>query len=101
MFGFDEKERQKEGKGSPKNPDKVNTKLTFDVGVTVLSVSYEYKVNVTALRIKNISSYSFTINSKPVTEIIMLNPGDVLKVTVVKDDSSGVAVLTLQEKLIY
>jgi len=100
MFGFDEKERQKEGKGSPKNPDKVNTKLTFDVGVTVLSVSYEYKVNVTALRIKNISSYSFTINSKPVTEIIMLNPGDVLEVTVVKD-SSGVAVLTLQEKLIY
>mgnify|MGYP003143595754 FL=1 len=100
MFGFDEKERQKEGKGTPQNPDKINTKLTFDVGVTLLNIPYEYKVDVSALRIKNVSSYSFTINSKPVSEVIMLNPGDVLGVTVIKD-VTGVATLTLQEKLIY
>ena len=100
MFGFDAKERQKERKGTPKNPDKVNTKLTFDPGVTVLSITYEYKTNISALRIKNVTSYSFTINSKPVDETIMLNPGDVLEVTIVKDNP-GIATLTLQEKLIY
>jgi|TARA_R110000823_G_scaffold261185_1_gene381882 hypothetical protein len=102
MFGFDEKERQKEGKGSPKNPDKVNTKLTFGVGVTKLVLNYDYKVNISALRIKNVDSYSFYINNIPhtINEVLMVNPGDVLVIGVVKN-TSGVATLTLQEKLIY
>ena len=54
MFGFDEKERQKEGKGTPKNPDKINTKLTFDAGNDELVLNYDYKVNISALRIKNV-----------------------------------------------
>ena len=97
-----QKKEKKERKGSPKNPDKVNTKLTFDTGVDELVLSYDYKVNISALRIKNVVSYSFYINEVPHTidEVLMINPGDTLVVEVVKSNS-GPATLTLQEKLIY
>tara|TARA_R110002051_G_scaffold248048_3_gene307556 strand:- start:281 stop:1357 length:1077 start_codon:yes stop_codon:yes gene_type:complete len=102
MFGFDEKDRQKERKNIGKeNSDKINTKLTFDVGITELVLNYDYKVNISALRIKNIASYSFYINDVPHTidEVLMINPGDVLVIIVVKN-TSGIAVLTLQETLV-
>ena len=101
MFGFDEKNRQKERKSlTEKNPDKINTKLTFDTNTLTLTIQYKYKANVSALRLKNVTSYSFTINTQPVTEPVMVNPGDKLVVTIVKD-GVGSALLTLQETLIY
>ena len=101
MFGFDEKNRKKERKNiGEENPDKINTRLTFDVSTTTLTISYEYKADISVLRIKNIASYSFTINSVAVVETVMVSPGDTLAVTIVKS-GGGSAILTLQEKLIY
>jgi hypothetical protein len=103
MFGFDEKERQKEPKGTPKNPDKINTKLTFDAGNDELVLNYDYKVNISALRIKNVIAYEFYINDVQhnINEVLMINPGDKLTIWVDKDNSAAPATLTLQEKLIY
>ena len=74
--------------------------MTFDVSTTTITIPYEYKANISVLRIKNIASYSFTINSVGVAEIVMVSPGDTLAVTIVKS-GGGIAILTLQEKLIY
>jgi len=103
MFGVDEKEREKEKRnmGEP-NATKSNRRLTFQVGVTVIAVSYNDKVNVSVLRLKNIASYSLSVNSTNFGETydpVMINPGDVLQVTIVKQNS-GVAMLTLQQILI-
>ena len=103
MFGVDEKERKKDQKNmGEENPTKSNRKLTFQAGVTVIAISYQDKVNVSALRIKNIASYSLSVNAinfGPTYEPIMINPGDILQVTIVKQNP-GVAILTLQENLI-
>jgi len=101
MFGFDEKNRKKERKNiGEENPDKINTRLAFDVSTTTLTILYEYKANISALRLKNVASYSFTLNSVSLTEPIMVSPEDTLIVTIVKE-ASGSAILTLQETLIY
>ena len=66
--------------GEP-NATKSNRKLTFQVGVTVIAVLYNDKVNVSVLRLKNIASYSLSVNSTNFGETydpVMVNPGDVL-----------------------
>tara|TARA_R110000744_G_scaffold207215_2_gene325812 strand:+ start:1775 stop:2845 length:1071 start_codon:yes stop_codon:yes gene_type:complete len=100
MFGVDEKEREKEKKNMGSvNATKSNRKLTFPIGVTVITISYNFKLNVSALRLKNVSEYKFKINGVIMSEPVMVNPGDTLQVTVSKQ-SAGVAMLTLQQILV-
>ena len=100
MFGFDEKDRQKERKNiSEQNADKMNIRLTFDSSITVITLNYSYKANISALRLKNVASYSFKVNGISMDEPVMVNIGDSLEITIVKN-TSGSAVLTLQEILV-
>jgi len=100
MFGFDEKDRQKERKNiGEENADKMNIRLTFDSSTTVMTLNYSYKANISALRLKNVNSYSFKVNGISVTEPVMVNIGDSLEITIVKT-TLGTAVLTLQETLV-
>lgn len=101
MFGTDEKERKKEKKylGTP-NAKKVNNKLTFAKGVYDITIPYNYKVNVSALRLKNVSDYKFKINGVIMSEPVEVNPGDTLQVTISKQIAPGMATLTLKEILV-
>lgn len=100
MFGFDEKDRQKERKNiGEENADKMNIRLTFDSSTTVITLNYSYKANISALRLKNVASYSFKVNGISMDEPVMVNIGDSLEITIVKT-TSGTAVLTLHEILV-
>ena len=101
MYGFDNSDREREPKTlGEKVVDKVTNRIQFKGNQTSTSILYEYKTNLTVSRIKNISSTTFSINGKTLTEPILVNPGDNVSITITKSSVGLPATLTLLETLV-
>ncbi len=104
MFGFDTKNPIRDPKNlGPKNPDTVRRVVTFDAfGVITDSqtITYEYKNDISVLRVTNMSTFSFKINGVTADLPILVNPTDVLTITIVKQSIGVPSTMTLQEKIV-
>tara|TARA_R110000824_G_scaffold4236_4_gene20173 strand:+ start:1340 stop:2422 length:1083 start_codon:yes stop_codon:yes gene_type:complete len=104
MFGFDTKNAQGDPKNlGPKNPDTVRKVVTFSTpGVLTDTqiITYEYKNDIEVLRVTNMSSFSFQINGVTADLPILINPTDVLTITIVKQSIGVPSTMTLQEKIV-
>lgn len=100
LFGFDEKNRQREPKTiGTENDNKVKTKVSFDSSTTATTISYNYTNNVSVLRTNNVSSVSFSIGGVSVSQPVLVSPGDVLTITIVKSVGGSAASITIEEIL--
>jgi len=101
LFGFDNKNREKEPKNlGEKVVDKVKTRVDFIVGQSSVNIEYKYKTNITIARIKNISTVVFQINGITLSEPVLVTPGDVLSITITTPVVGSPATLTLTETLV-
>ena len=101
MFGFDEKNREKEPKTlGEKVIDKVTNRIQFKGNQTSTTIIYEYKNNITISRIKNINTTTFTINGKTLNPPVMVNPGDSVSISITKSSVGLPSTLTLLETLV-
>ena len=83
-----------------KNPDMVRKVVNFDSNTTEKNITYEYKNNIDVLRVTNVSSFSFKINNLTAELPLLINPTDVLTITIVKQTAGVESNMTLQEKIV-
>lgn len=104
MFGFDTKNPIQDPKNlGPKNPDTVRKVVTFNtpgVLTDTQTITYEYKNDIEVLRVTNMSSFSFKINGISTDLPILINPTDILTITIVKQTIGVPSTMTLQEKIV-
>ena len=102
LFGFDEKNREREPKTLGEEViDKVNTRIEFGPNQLSVSMLYKYKNNITVIRTKNISTTPiFQIDGKTLKEPILVNPGDTLNITITKSAPGKASTLTITELLV-
>ena len=87
--------RQKKYK---ENNDPNNYIITYNVGVTTLSETFNYTTNMNIIDMSNVDSYDVYINNDFYgTNIsqVQINNGDVVKIEIVKTDNLEIASLTL------
>ena len=101
MYGFDTKNPRGDAKNmGEKNPDMVRKVVNFDSNTTEKNITYEYKNNIDVLRVTNVSSFSFKINNLTAELPLLINPTDVLTITIVKQTAGVESNMTLQEKIV-
>tara|TARA_R110000787_G_scaffold167866_4_gene280822 strand:- start:355 stop:1428 length:1074 start_codon:yes stop_codon:yes gene_type:complete len=101
LFGFDEKNRRRDGKELTKeNTNKVKTILEFNNITNSITREYNYNNNVTVLRTKNVNSVTFSINGTTLSEPVLISVGDTLTVTIVKTVLGTPATVTIQEIIV-
>ena len=101
MFGFDEKNREREPKTLGEEVvDKVSNRIQFNGNQTSTVILYEYKTNVTVSRTKNINTTTFSINGINLSEPILVSPGDSMTITITKSSTGLPSTLTLLEHLV-
>jgi hypothetical protein len=95
-------------KKNPPNPDIVPLNISFPIGVTSYTQTFEYTTNIKLIDDDNISSYSMYINGlfygtdipQLLTGEIQINTNDVLNIQIVKTNNSQSANFQLESTLI-
>ena len=95
-------------KKNPPNPDIVPLNISFPIGVTSYTQSFEYTTNIKLIDDDNITSYSMYINGlfygtdipQLLTGEIQINTNDVLNIQIVKTNNSQSANFQLESTLI-
>ena len=95
-------------KKNPPNPDIVPLNISFPIGVTSYTQTFEYTTNIKLIDDDNISSYSMYINGlfygtdipQLLTGEIQINTNDVLNIQIVKTNNSQLANFQLESTLI-
>jgi hypothetical protein len=95
-------------KKNPPNPDIVPLNISFPIGVTSYTETFEYTTNIKLIDDDNISSYSMYINGlfygtnipQLLTGEIQINTNDVLNIQIVKTNNLQSAYLKLESTLI-
>ena len=95
-------------KKNPPNPDIVPLNISFPIGVTSYTQTFEYTTNIKLIDDDNITSYSMYINGlfygtdipQLLTGEIQINTNDVLNIQIVKTNNSQLANFQLESTLI-
>jgi hypothetical protein len=95
-------------KKNPPNPDIVPLNISFPIGVTSYTQTFEYTTNIKLIDDDNITSYSMYINGlfygtdipQLLTGEIQINTNDVLNIQIVKTNNSQSANFQLESTLI-
>jgi hypothetical protein len=95
-------------KKNPPNPDIVPLNISFPIGVTSYTQTFEYTTNIKLIDDDNISSYSMYINGlfygtdipQLLTGEIQINTNDVLNIQIVKTNNSQSANFQLESTLV-
>lgn len=90
-----------------KDDNKVNHKIKFDSVTTATTRTYNYKTNITLARTENVDAFAyntngvqFSINNIVLTEPVMVNPGDTLNITIVKNTTTTSSYIIITETLV-
>lgn len=88
---------------NPENYENFELNIKFINGIDTLSEKFNYRVDLSLLESENISSYSVFINNNYIGDdvtSIMVNNGDLIKIDVLKINSSEDSFLKFSSKLI-
>mgnify|MGYP003646639283 FL=1 len=89
-----------------KTPPRIKDKINLSSTTTATTKTYNYKTNASIIRSENITSVTLSINGVMVRgpldwwKPVMINPGDILNITVVKTVASTAASITLSESMV-
>ncbi|MGA0845529.1 MAG: hypothetical protein ACO3RV_03240, partial [Luteolibacter sp.] len=96
--------KSRRAKKEPKNPENFEIDILFRSGIDSLSEKYPYTIDLTFMKSKNIRQYSIYINNDFIGDdltSVNINTNDVIKIDVVKGDSSLDAVLKTKAHIPY
>jgi len=87
----------------PSNPNNFDLDIRFINGVTSLTETYRYEINLSILESTNVDSYSTYINGNYIGDdvpVIKVSTNDSIKIDVVKNDNSKESVLKAKARLL-
>jgi len=95
-------------KKNPPNPNRIPLNISFPVGATAYTQTFEYTTNIKLIDAENITSYSMYINGlfygtdiqQLVTGEIQINTNDVLTIQIIKTNNSELSNFQLESILI-
>ena len=85
------------------NPKNFDLNILFNPGISALTETYRYQVNLSILDVTNIESYSVYINDNYIGDdigIIKISTNDLIKIEVVKDDPAMPGILIAKASLL-
>ena len=92
----------------PPNPDRIPLNISYPIGTTVYTQTFEYTSNIKLIDAENIASYSMYINGlfygtdiqQLITGEIQINTNDVLTIEIIKSDNTQPSNFQLESILI-
>ena len=92
----------------PSNPNRVPLNISFPIGTTAYTQTFEYTTNIKLIDAENIASYSMYINGlfygtdiqQLITGEIQINTNDVLTIQIIKTNNSELSNFQLESILI-
>ena len=103
LFEVDTFNRKRRVSKEPANPDNFELDILFNEGVTALTETYRYQVDLSILDSDNVNSYSVYINDNYVGDdipTIKISTNDLIKIEVEKDDLTKTSTLKSRARLI-
>jgi len=104
LFEVDMGTKSRRAKKEPPNPDNFELDILFRSGINSLSEKYPYTIDLTFMKSKNIKQYSIYINDNFIGDdltSVNINTNDVIRIDVVKGNSSLDAILKTQAHIPY
>lgn len=95
--------RRRRAKKEPSNPDNFDLNIIFNQGITSLTETYRYEIDMSILESDNVDSYSVYINNNYVGDdipVIKISTNDSIRISVDKSDDSKQSSLKTQARLL-
>lgn len=103
LFEVDNISRKRKLEKNPPNPTNFDLDIIFNQGVTALTETYYYQIDMSVRETINVDSYSVYINNYYVGDdvsVIKINTNDDLRITVVKTDNNQSSTIKTQARLL-
>ena len=104
LFEVETGTKSRRAKKEPENPENFELDILFRSGIDSLSEKYPYTIDLTFTKSKNIRQYSVYINDNFIGDdltTVNINTNDVIRIDVIKGDSSLDAILKTQAHIPY
>jgi len=95
--------RKRRASKVPANPDNFDLNIVFNEGITALTETYRYQVDLTILESDNVDTYSVFINNNYIGDdvpVIKVTTNDLIKIEVLKFDINNPANLKVKARLL-
>jgi len=103
VFEVETFNKSKRAEKYPSNPKNFDLDILFTSGITSLSETYRYQVDLTILESTNVDSYSVYINGNYIGDdvtTIKVSTNDLIKIDVIKNDNTKSSVLKAKARLL-
>ena len=104
LFEVETGTKSRRAKKVPENPENFELDILFRSGIDSLSEKYPYTIDLTFTKSKNIRQYSVYINDNFIGDdltTVNINTNDVIRIDVIKGNSSLDAILKTQAHIPY